>query len=165
MLDAPGMIAVDVVVGLLFLAGLAGAVLPFLPGPLLIFAGAFIHAAATGFTVLGSGRLVVLGALTAVGWGLGHFASVLGARRYGGSRWAVLGALVGAIVGIVMGPLGLVIGPAVGAVAFELAATRDLDRSVRGGVGAVVGVVAGVIAQFSTGVMMLGLFLWWVWRG
>jgi uncharacterized protein YqgC (DUF456 family) len=165
MLDAPWMIAVDVVVGLFFLAGLAGAVLPFLPGPLLIFIGAFIYAAATEFTVIGLGRLVVLGVLTGVGWALGHFASVLGARRYGGSKWAVLGAIIGAIFGVVMGPLGLVIGPAAGAVVFELAATRDLDRSVRGGVGAIIGVVVGAIAQVSIAAMMIALFLWWAWRG
>lgn len=165
MLDAPWMIAVDVVVGLFFLAGLAGAVLPFLPGPLLIFIGAFIYAAATQFTVIGLGRLVVLGVLTGVGWGLAHFASVLGARRYGGSHWAVLGAIIGAIFGVAMGPLGLVIGPAAGAVVFELAATRDLDRSLRGGVGAIVGVVVGAIAQVSIAAMMIGLFLWWAWRG
>lgn len=165
MLDAPWMIAVDVVVGLFFLAGLAGAVLPFLPGPLLIFIGAFIYAAATEFTVIGLGRLVVLGVLTGVGWALAHFASVLGARRYGGSNWAVLGAIIGAIFGVAMGPLGLVIGPAAGAVVFELAATRDLDRSVRGGVGAIVGVVVGAIAQVSIAAMMIGLFLWWAWRG
>jgi uncharacterized protein YqgC (DUF456 family) len=159
------MIAVDVVVGLLFLAGLAGAVVPFLPGPLLILAGAVVYAAATGFSVLGAGRLIVLGVLTAAGWGLAHFAAVLGARRYGGSRWAVLGALVGAIVGIVMGPLGLVLGPAAGAIVFELAATGDLEGSVRGGVGAVVGVAVGVVAHFSVAVMMIALFLWWVWRG
>jgi uncharacterized protein YqgC (DUF456 family) len=165
MLDAPWMIAVDVVVGLFFLAGLAGAVLPFLPGPLLIFIGAFIYAAATEFTVIGLGRLVVLGVLTGVGWALGHFASVLGARRYGGSKWAVLGAIIGAIFGVVMGPLGLVIGPAAGAVVFELAATRDLDRSVRGGVGAIIGVAVGAIAQVSIAAMMIALFLWWAWRG
>jgi uncharacterized protein YqgC (DUF456 family) len=162
---SPGMIAVDVVVGLLFIAGLAGAVVPFLPGPLLILAGAFVYAAATGFSVLGAGRLVVLGILTAAGWSLAHFAAVLGARRYGGSRWAGLGALVGAIVGMVLGPLGLVIGPAMGAIVFELAATQDLEGSVRGGVGAVVGVAVGVVAHFSIAAMMIALFLWWVWRG
>ena len=165
MVDPSWMIVVYVVVGALFLAGLAGAVLPFVPGPLLIFIGALVYAAATGFTVLGGGRLVVLGFLTVLGWVLAHFASVLGARRYGASRWAVLGAVLGAIVGILLGPLGLVIGPAAGAVAFELAVTRDLDRSLRGGLGAIIGVLAGTLAHFTIAAIMIALFLWWIWRG
>jgi uncharacterized protein YqgC (DUF456 family) len=165
MLEPFWMIAVDLVVAALFVAGLAGAVLPFLPGPLLIFVGAFVYAAATSFTVIGPGRLVVLGVMTVLAWVLAHFASVLGARRYGGSRWAVLGAILGAMFGVFLGPLGLVIGPAVGAVGFELAATGNLDRSVRGGVGAVVGVVAGVVAHFIIAAIMIALFLWWAWRG
>jgi len=164
MLDPWWMIAVYVVVAALFAAGLAGAVLPFVPGPLLIFVGALVYAAATGFTVVGAGRLVVLGFLTVLGWVLAHFASVLGARRYGGSRWAVLGAVLGAIFGVLLGPLGLVIGPAAGAVGFELAATGDLDRSLRGGVGAVIGVVVGTLAHFTIAAIMIALFLWWIWR-
>jgi uncharacterized protein YqgC (DUF456 family) len=165
MLDPSWMIAVYVVVGVLFAAGLAGAVLPFLPGPLLILVGAFVYAAATGFTVVATGRLVVLGVLAALAYVLGHFASALGARRYGASRWAVIGAILGAIVGVLLGPVGLLIGPAAGAVGFEFAATGDVERSVRGGIGALVGIVVGAIAHFSIAVMMIALFLWWVWRG
>ncbi len=159
------MIAVDVIVGVLFAAGLAGAVLPFLPGPLLILVGAFVYAAATGFTVVATGRLVILGVLMVFAYVLGHFASALGARRYGASRWAVIGAILGAFFGLLLGPLGLLVGPAVGAVGFELAMTGDVERSVRGGIGALVGLVVGAIAHFSIAVMMIGLFLWWVWRG
>jgi len=165
MLDPSGMIIVDLVVGVLFVAGLAGAVLPFLPGPLLILVGAAVYAAATAFTVVGSGRLVILAVLTVVAYVLAHVASALGARRYGASRWAMIGALLGAIFGIFLGPFGLLVGPAVGAVGFELAATGDVERSMRGGMGALVGVVVGAVAHFSIAAMMIGLFLWWVWRG
>jgi uncharacterized protein YqgC (DUF456 family) len=161
----PLMIAVDVVVGLFMLVGLAGAVLPFVPGPLLILAGAFIYAGATEFAVIAAGRLAVLAALAVLGYLLSHFAGALGARRYGGSRWAVLGAIIGAFVGIVMGPLGLLVGPAVGAVLFELVATGEMDKSVRSGLGAILGIVVGAIAHLGIAVMMIALFLWWLWRG
>ena len=165
MASTPVMIVVDVLVGLLFLAGLAGALLPVVPGPLLILVGAFIYAAATEFTVVAAGRLGILALLAALGYLLSHFAGALGARRYGGSRWAVLGAIVGAFVGIVMGPFGLLIGPALGAVIFELLATGEMDKSVRSGLGALLGIVMGAIAHLSIAVMMIALFLWWLWRG
>jgi uncharacterized protein YqgC (DUF456 family) len=152
-------------VGLLFVAGLAGAVLPFVPGPLLILVGAFIYAAATGFVVIGTGRLVFLAALAALGYLLAHFAGAVGARRYGGSRWAVLGAIVGALGGILLGPFGLILGPAIGAIVFELCASGNLDQSVRSGLGALLGLIAGAIAHVTLAVMMIALFLWWLWRG
>ncbi len=159
------MIVVDVLVGLLFLVGLAGALLPVVPGPLLILVGAFIYAVATDFAVIGGGRLVLLAVLAALGYLLSHFAGALGARQYGGSGWAVLGAIVGAFVGIVMGPLGLIVGPALGAVVFELVASGELEKSVRSGLGALLGIIAGAIAHLSLAVMMIALFLWWLWRG
>ena len=76
--------AVGVVVGLLFVAGLVGSVLPWLPGPVLILAGALLWAFATDFETLGWGRLAILAGLTAVSAVLGFLAAALGARRYGG---------------------------------------------------------------------------------
>ena len=83
-------------VGLLFAAGLAGSVLPFVPGPPLIFGGALIYAFATDWTPVGAGRLIILAVLAALAYVLGHVAGALGVKRFGGSWWAVGGALVGA---------------------------------------------------------------------
>jgi uncharacterized protein len=165
MVTTPLMIAVDVLVGLLFVFGLAGAVLPFVPGPLLILVGAVVYAAATGFTVIAVGRLAVLALLAGLGFVLAHVAGALGARRYGGSRWAVIGAIVGAFVGVLMGPLGLLIGPAVGAVTFEMVATGEIEKSVRTGLGAMLGVLMGALAHLGVALTMIAMFLWWVWRG
>jgi uncharacterized protein YqgC (DUF456 family) len=159
------LIVVDVVVGLLFVAGLVGAVLPFVPGPLLILVGAFIYAAATRFAVIGTGRLTLLAALTALGYLLAHCAGALGASRHGGSRWAVLGAIVGGLFGMLLGPFGLILGPAIGAIVFELLASGNVDRSVRSGLGALLGLMVGAVAHLSLAVMMIGLFLWWLCRG
>jgi uncharacterized protein len=159
------MLAVEIIVGLFFIVGLAGSVIPFLPGTPLIFAGALVYAFATGFTPVGAGRLAILAALAILAYVLEHVAGALGARRYGGSRWAVMGAILGALVGLFFGPLGLVVGPIVGAVALELSRSGHLERSVRSGFGTLVGMVAGVVANFVLALIMIALFLWWVWRG
>jgi uncharacterized protein YqgC (DUF456 family) len=158
------LVLVYVVVGLMMAVGLAGAVVPVLPGPPLILLGALLYAFATDWTPIGIRRLVILTALTAAAALAGHVGTVVGARRTGGGRSAVVGALVGGVVGMFFAPLGLVLGPLVGAIAGELVRTGELRGSIRTGVGAAVGVLAGAALQFALALVMIGLFLWWVWR-
>jgi uncharacterized protein YqgC (DUF456 family) len=86
-------------------------------------------------------------------------------RRFGGSGWAAAGAVLGAIVGIFFGLPGLVLGPLLGALAAEYAYTRRLGTSARAALGTVVGLLVGAVAKIGLGLTMIGLFLFWVWRG
>jgi len=156
---------VGVVVAALFLAGLVGSVVPWMPGPLFILAGAVVWAVATDFQTLGWGRLAVLAALAVLSFLLDFLAGAIGARRYGASRWGVVGALLGAVVGLFLGPLGLIAGCVIGAVVGELARGADLAGGVRSGLGALVGLLAGLLADLVLAITMIGLFLYWVWRG
>lgn len=137
---------------------------PFLPGPPLIVAGALVYAFATDWSPVGPGRLVILAALATAAYVLAHVAAALGARRSGASAWGVAGALVGAVVGVFFGPLGLVFGPMAGAITGELLRGQDVEGSVRSGLGALVGMAVGVVANLGLALVMIGLFLWWVWR-
>jgi uncharacterized protein YqgC (DUF456 family) len=157
--------AVGIVVGLLFLAGLVGSVVPWMPGPLFVLAGAVLWAFWTDFGTLGWGRLAILAALAALSFLLDFVAGALGARRYGASRWGVVGAIAGAIVGLFLGPLGLVLGCVIGAVVGELLRGANLESSARSGLGALVGLLAGLVADLVISMTMIGLFLSWVWRG
>jgi uncharacterized protein YqgC (DUF456 family) len=157
-------VGVWIVVVLLMAAGVAGSVLPVLPGPPLVVAGALVHAIATDFTPIGAGRLAMLAALAGLAYVLEYGVTALGARRLGGSRWGMAGAVIGGVVGLFLGPLGLLIGPLLGAIAGELLATGELERGVRSGLGAALGAVAGVVLKLAVSVTMVGLFAWWVWR-
>jgi uncharacterized protein YqgC (DUF456 family) len=159
-----GMTAVGIVVALLFLLGVAGSVLPFLPGAPLVFVGAFVYAVATGFDPVGPGRLAILGGLAALAYLLAYVGAAVGARRFGTSGWGVVGAVVGATVGVFFAPVGLLLGPLLGATAAELIRTRAAGPSLRGGVGAVIGFAVGVVGHFALAVAMIALFLWWVWQ-
>jgi uncharacterized protein YqgC (DUF456 family) len=157
------MTLIAVIVGLLFVAGLVGSVLPWLPGPLFILVGALLWAIATDFQSLGIGRLVVLTALTVLSTVLGFVAGAVGARGYGGSRWSMIGASAGAIVGVFFGPLGMIVGCVLGAIAGELLRGADLRGSIRSGIGALIGFLAGLAADLVVSLTMIGLFLFWVW--
>ncbi len=113
-----GVVLVLVIV--LLIVGAAGSVLQFLPGVPLIFAAALLHSLASGGEPVGIGRLVVLALMGAVACTLEYAAGVLGAKRAGGSSWAVVGAVVGGLVGLLFGPVGLILGPVQGAVGGEL---------------------------------------------
>jgi hypothetical protein len=155
-------VALWLVVGALLLLGLVGTVAPFLPGTPLIVLGALVYAYATDWAPIGPGRLAILAVLVALGYVLHYAAGALGARRAGGSAWAFVGALVGGGVGIFFGIPGLLLGPPLGAIAGELLKTGDLTTSIRTGIAAFLGMVAGAVANFAIGVIMIGLFLWWV---
>jgi uncharacterized protein len=154
-----------VIVGALLLLGLAGTVIPFLPGTPLILLAALVHGFATGWSPIGLGRVAILAALAAIAYALHYVAGALGARHAGGSRWAIVGALAGGVVGLFFGLPGLLLGPPLGAVAGEWLKRGDLTTSVRTGLATFVGMVAGAIASFAIAVTMIALFLWWVARG
>ena len=159
------MTLVGIVVALLFLAGIVGSVVPWMPGPVFVVAGALVWAFATRFETLGAGRLAILGALAALAFVLDLVVGAVGARRYGASRMGMAGAIVGAVVGLFFGPVGLIVGCVVGAVGGELLRGADLTRGVRSGAGALIGLLAGLAADLLVTLTMIGLFLYWVWWG
>jgi hypothetical protein len=161
----PIVVALYVLVAALLIVGLAGSLLPFLPGTPLILAAALVHALVNDFSPIGVGRLLILGGLAALAFVLDYVAGAAGVKKFGGSAWAVVGALVGAVVGLFFGPPGLLIGPVVGAVAGELLKSGEVEHSFKAGLGAVVGMVCGLLARFALAFTMVGLFLWWLWRG
>jgi hypothetical protein len=157
-----------VLAALLVLVGLAGIVLPALPGVPLVFAGLLVAAWADGFQHIGVPTLVVLGLLTLVSLSVDIWATAVGARRVGASRLALLGALIGTFAGMFAVPIGLFVGPFAGAAIGELVSLRRLDRAgigqaTRVGVGTWLGIVLGVALKLMLAFAMLGLFaLAWV---
>ena len=104
---------------LLILVGLAGTILPALPGLPLVFGGMLLAAWVGDFQQVGIAMLVVLGLLTLLSMAIDFWATALGAKRVGASRMAIIGAMLGTLGGLVFGPLGLFVGPFVGAVPQE----------------------------------------------
>jgi uncharacterized protein YqgC (DUF456 family) len=143
----------------LSLAGLAGLVLPALPGPALLFAGLLTAAWAEHFTYVGTVTLVVLAVLAVLAHVLDFIAGSIGAKRYGASGRAVFGAAIGAIVGMFFGVFGLLLGPFIGAMLGELSARSDLASASRAGVGATIGMIVGTAAKVALGVTMVGIYL------
>lgn len=142
----------------LVLVGLAGLVLPLLPGAPLIFAGLFTASWADDFEYVGTVSLVVLGLLALLTYGVDLAASAFGARRFGASPRAALGAGLGAFFGLFFGLPGVVLGPFAGAVVGEISNRRKLDDAGRAGLGATLGLVIGAGLKLVLGFTMLSLY-------
>ncbi len=139
--------------GLMILVGIAGSVLPALPGAPLVFAGMLLAAWVGDFQLISVWTCIFLGILTAVA-----MLSALGTKVAGASAWAFVGAAIGAVVGLLFGLVGLIVGPFVGAIAGELIATQNMQKSTRAGIGAAIGFVLGSVAKIGLIFTMLGVF-------
>jgi uncharacterized protein YqgC (DUF456 family) len=138
--------------------GIAGSVLPALPGVPLVFAGLLLAAWIDGFAKVGWVTLVILGLLTALSFVVDFAATALGAKRVGATRLAIAGAIVGTLAGFFLGLPGLILGPFVGATVGELVSNRDLGRAGKVGLGTWVGMVFGTAAKLALAFSMLGIF-------
>src|SRR5215213_11526798 len=92
------------------LAGLAGSVLPGLPGVPLIFISGLVYAFATDFEYVDGLTVAFLGLFAAIALVLDFVATAYGARRFGASNWGTAGGAIGGIVGALVGALFLGIG-------------------------------------------------------
>ena len=142
----------------LILVGIAGVLLPALPGLPLVFAGMLLAAWAGDFQQIGWVTLVVLGLLTLLSVAVDFFATLVGAKRVGASKKALWGAVLGTFVGIFFGPIGLFAGPFVGALLGELWHGKEIGQATKVGLGTWLGIVLGIVLKLGLAFGMLGLF-------
>ncbi len=148
-----------VIAAILVLVGLAGVVLPALPGLPLVFLGMLLAAWAGDFERIGPLALVLLGLLTVLSIVADFLATAAGAKRVGAGPMAVWGAALGTLAGLFFGPLGLIAGPFIGALLGELWHTRALRRATRVGLATWVGLLLGTVLKLALAFAMLGLFV------
>lgn len=143
----------------LIVLGLAGTVLPMLPGTLLVWGGIVLGAWIDDFARVGTTTVVVVSVLAVLAWGLDYVAGLLGAQKVGASKQALVGAAVGTVVGLFMGLVGVLFMPLVGAAIGEYMAQRDQRRAVKVGVATWIGIMAGLIAKVVLAFIMVGIFV------
>jgi len=143
---------------IVILAGIAGTIVPVLPGVPLVFAGMLLAAWADHFQHIGAFTLTVLGVLCVLALAIDFVAGLLGAKRVGASSRALWGAMLGTVAGLLFGLAGLLLGPFIGAVVGELSTGRELSHATRVGVGAWLGLLFGTLAKLALCFTMLGVF-------
>lgn len=144
---------------LLMLVGLAGTVLPVLPGTALVFAGAWLGAWIDGYERVGVYTVVVLGVMAALAWALDYVAALMGAKRVGASPQALVGAAIGTVAGLLAGFVGVLFMPFIGAAAGEYLARRDEQRAMQVGLATGLGLLLGMVAKVAIAFAMVGVFV------
>ena len=144
----------------LMLVGLVGAVLPFLPGPFLIFLGGVLHTWLRPESGMSWAGMALLGLLLAVAYAIDFFSGILGARWFGASRWGLWGVFFGGVVGLFLGLPGLILGPLVGGFVFEMAfAKKELKPAAHSTWGTLLGTGVGLVARVAVSAVMIGVFV------
>jgi uncharacterized protein YqgC (DUF456 family) len=144
---------------LMVVVGLAGAVLPALPGVPLVYGGLLVAAWADDFQRVGWITLSLLGVLTLASFAIDFAATALGAKRVGASRLAIFGAAIGALGGLFLGIPGLILGPFVGAVVGEMMSHGEWRKATQAGLATWMGLLFGTLAKLALVFTMLGIFL------
>ncbi|MDO9235933.1 MAG: DUF456 domain-containing protein [Aquabacterium sp.] len=152
-----------VISAVLVLAGLAGTVLPLLPGTLLVWAGLILGAWIDDFTRVSGLTVVFLTLLAALAWVFEFVAGLMGAKRAGASKLALIGAAVGTILGIFMGLVGVLFMPLVGAAIGEYWAQKDQQRAAKVAFATWLGLLVGMVAKVVISFVMVGIFLIALW--
>jgi len=142
----------------LIVLGLAGTVLPILPGTLLVWGGIVLGAWIDNFSRVGTTTVLVISALAILAWGLDYVAGLMGAQKAGASKQALLGAGLGTVAGLFMGLVGVLFMPLFGAAVGEYLARRDQSRAVKVGVATWIGIMVGLVAKVVLTFIMVGIF-------
>ena len=149
-------------------AGLIAVVLG-LPGTWLILVASVFYGWLTDFAIITSQLLLGLLALAVVAELLDLTAGLWGARRYGGTKKAMVGTMIGGILGAVaLSPMlfgfgtivGAFFGAFVGAFSMTYLEQRKMDEAMRVGWGALLGRVFAMVFKGAAVVTMIGLDVW-----
>jgi uncharacterized protein YqgC (DUF456 family) len=145
---------------LIILAGLAGIILPFIPGVLVAWLGLFIFAIGTGFTKISIMVVVIFFVLMLMTFAFDFFAPMLVARKYKASKWGILGGSLGSFLGInTLGLKGIIIGPLLGTLILELITGRRPGQALKIAFGTILGIIAGTVLKIIVILIMLGFLI------
>lgn len=142
----------------LFIVGVAGTVVPALPGIGFVFAGILLYAWATGFAVVSVFSVVVLGVVATLALAASYFGSVVGAKYGGGKQKAMWGTIIGAIVGAFFSPIGIFVGAFLGGLAGALLEGQSHQQALRIAALSIVGTLGASIVQFFLALAMIATF-------
>lgn len=142
------------------LVGLAGTVLPLLPGTTIILAAAILHHVMLGpARSVGWWTIAGLAVLTVLSYVLELLSGSIGAKWFGATRWGAFGGIVGAIVGMFFFPLGLFLGPMIGVLVGEILGGKELLPAGKSSWGTLLGTTAGMVMKVTIALVMIAWFL------
>ena len=131
---------------ILMVGGIAGCVLPILPGAPLAYAGLLLlHF--TGLAHFSTAQLIVWLIVVVVLQVVDYITPLLGSKYSGGTSFGNRGCVAGTLLGLFFMPWGVILGPFLGAVAGEMMGGSDFPHAVRAGIGTLIGFLLGTLLK------------------
>lgn len=154
-----------IVIGaLLMIVGILGSFLPVLPGVPISWLGLLILHLAPSIPM----NYWLLGVTLAIAiliYGLNLIIPAMGTKRFGGSKYGMIGATVGLIVGLIAPiPFGVLIGPFVGAFIGEIINKSNSKSALKAAFGSFIGFLASSFMEFVIAFGFLLLFIYKAWE-
>lgn len=144
---------------ILFVLGLAGILLPVLPGIILIYIGMLTYGIMTQFATLDANFFLLQGLVVLFTFGLDFVATAVGTKSFGGSKNAIWGAVIGILIGLLLfGPFGIILGSFLGAVIAEVLLGKKMNLAIRSGFGTLIGIVGAAALKIFIGILMIIAF-------
>lgn len=136
------------------LLGLVGSVLPVLPGAGLNFiAIVILYFLKPG--LISVSALVFFGILTLLAVFSDYILPAAGAKKFGASKYGILGLIVGMVLGFMMFSfIGMMVGAAAGAIFGELIGGKSSEKAMRSGFAAIWGLAISAMIKFSISLIM-----------
>ena len=144
---------------LLIVCGVAGTIVPALPGIPMIFVGAWIIAYVDQWQYFGLWTLVFLGVLTGLSILIDTFSQTLGAQKAGATKYGLWGAGIGTVAGIFFGLIGIFIFPVIGAFIGEFFGHQDMRLATKVSWATWVWMIFGIAAKVAIAFVMIGVVL------
>ena len=141
---------------LLILVGVAGTIVPALPGIPMIFAGAWLIGYMEDYQYFGWGTLIALGVLTVISLIIDWVSQTMGAQKAGATKLGLSGAFLGTIIGIPFGLVGIFLFPVLGAFIGEMIGHRDMRKAGKVSWATWIGMIAGIAAKLAIAFIMIG---------
>jgi uncharacterized protein YqgC (DUF456 family) len=154
------------IVQVFMLVGLFGLVIPVFPGILIMWLSALGYGVAAGFSPLGIALFVAITLLAIVGGLADNVLMGAGARRGGASWWTILGAMAAGVIGtIIFPPIGGLIASPLTVLLLEYRRLGDWPRAWQALRGLAVGWGLSFVVRFIIGLVIMGFWWLWVWKG
>ncbi|MGB0257326.1 MAG: DUF456 domain-containing protein [Coraliomargarita sp.] len=148
------------VIALIFFIGLVTALLPVIPGSVIVWLGVLTHKLWMGDASVSWQIVALTGAITAFGLIADLLFGYWGAKTFGATWKGAVGALLGAFIGFFLPPplFWLIVGPILGAVIGELIAGRDIKAGSKAGIGTLLGGAFAFALKFGLSVCVVAIF-------
>ncbi|SNR82404.1 DUF456 domain-containing protein [Lutibacter flavus] len=145
--------------------GILGSFLPVLPGPITSWIGLLILHLTKAVPMNWTFIAITFGVAFII-WLIDYFIPAMGTKRFGGTRYGVIGTMVGLILGLLFfPPFGIIIGPFIGAFAGEMLKDRnDSGRALKAAFGSFIGFLTSTFLKFIAAIVYTGLFFSIFWE-